>query len=122
MKAGETCLGESRVRRLPTNLVMDQKAIRRAAGIERRASLVNHKFRGPSHSITGEGNTDDGSLAEAGVGPGGVMTAARRKGLYLELERPSWSRRERRRSKVGAGNSDEGQRESAGRIVVVNRR
>lgn len=40
MEAGETCLGKSRVRCLPTNLALGQGAIRRAAGIERRASLV----------------------------------------------------------------------------------
>lgn len=113
---------KSRVRCLPTNLAKGQGAIRRAAGIERRASLVIHKFQGPSFSYTGEGSTDGGSLADATGGPGGVMTAARRKGLSSKLERPSWSRRERRRSKVSAGNSDEDQRESAGRIVVVNRR
>ena len=55
------------------------------------------------------------------MGSGGVMTAARSEGLHWKLVKPSWSRGERPRSKVGAGNGDEGQRVAAGSVGVKNR-
>ncbi len=64
MKAGETCLGESRVRCLPTNPVKDWGAIRRAAGIEHRASLVRTKTWGRASRVQAKATPTTGTLAE----------------------------------------------------------
>ena len=58
----------------------------------------------------------------AAADSGGVMTAARSEGLQSKLVKPSWSRGETPRSKVDAGNGDEGQRVAAGSVGAKNRR
>lgn len=70
----------------------------------------------PSHSFTGEGSTGGGNLddhrSRLPRGNGG-STQGR---VVPKLAKPSWSRGERPRSKVGAGNSTEDQRVAAGLI------
>jgi hypothetical protein len=73
---------------LLTNPTRGRKATWRAAGIERRASLVTTQHRGPSFSQTGEGRTQRGNLAETAKGPGGVMAAARQEGMSRNWRAP----------------------------------
>ena len=117
----------SQRRKLPAgNLLTNQAfglgATLWAAGIEHRAGLVNTTPEAESpdnwrrqHPKRAAGKRRPYS------GSGGVMVAARREGMHVKLERPSWSQGERPWSKVAAGNSGEDQRASAWSIVASTR-
>jgi hypothetical protein len=121
MKLRRRVADESRMRSLLTNPISDGEAILRAAGYERREILVTRKIRKPSRSGYGEGSiaggkeTDTRRRFRRGNG-GGTQERD-----VSELVKPSWPRGERPRSKVGVGNSAEGQRVAAEPVVVVNR-
>jgi hypothetical protein len=66
----------------------------RAAGIEHRSGLVNHKPWEPSLLIKGEGSTGHDTLVYVDSGPNGVNGGGTYGKIGLELERPSWSQGE----------------------------
>jgi hypothetical protein len=80
------------------------------------------EYRKPSLLSEGEGSTGRGKLADdrdrLRRGNGGSTQGW----VVSKLAKPSWPRGERPRSKVAAGNGDEGQRVAAGSVGVMNRR
>jgi hypothetical protein len=79
--------------------------------------------RKPSHSNRGEGSIGGGrTLADSRSRFRRGKDGSTQRRVALELVKPSWSRGETPRSKVGAGNGVEGQRVAAGSVGVKNRR
>ena len=100
----------------------DPGANRRAASIERQASLVNTNLEAEPPAHWRKQHPDKRNLVETARefqrGKGG--STSRRDAS--ELEKPSGSRGERPRKKVSLGNRDEDPRVAAGRVVVENHR
>jgi len=65
-----------------TNLVFDQGATLRAAGIERRASPVSTSPEAEPPVYRRRQHSNHGNRLETVASSGGVMTAARSEGLY----------------------------------------
>lgn len=80
--------GESRGRYLLTNLVKGQGAILRAVDIERRRSLVRRNSGCPASQILVKAVPTAETLADAAVGPSGVMATARKYGLFRNWRSP----------------------------------
>jgi hypothetical protein len=73
--------------------------------------------------MNGEGNIGGGrTLADSRSRFRRGNDGSTQRRVALELVKPSWSRGETPRSKVGAGNGVEGQRVAAGSVGVKNRR
>jgi len=114
-------MARSRGRCLLTNPTSGRGATLRAAGIERCASLVMTRTGGRASRVKAKAVPGAENWLTTATGSGGVMAAARRERVVLKLAKPSWPRGERPRSKVVAGNGDEGQRVAAGSVGAMNR-
>jgi len=80
--------GESQGRCLLTNPTSGRGATLRAAGIERRASLVTHRSGSRASRALAKAAEAAESWLKTAASSGGVMTAARREGLYRNWRSP----------------------------------
>jgi hypothetical protein len=122
MKLRSSRNGKPSAGNLLTNQAMGLGAILWAAGIEHRAGLVNTSPEAePPDNWRRQHPKRAAGKRRPYSGSGGVVVAARRNGVHVKLERPSWSQGERPWSKVVAGNSGEDQRAPAWSIVATTR-
>ena len=70
----------------------------------------------------GEGSSIEGNVTDTLYALGGVLTSVCTEGMYAGPVKPSLSREERSRSKVGTGNGVEDRRVAAEFVVAENHR
>jgi hypothetical protein len=88
MKLRRRFAAERRGRCLLTNPGWARGATLRAVGIERRASLVRQASGCRASQILAKAAPAEVTLTDTAAGSSGVMTAARREGLYRNWRSP----------------------------------